>query len=290
MSINLIELFNNTVSDVLVRQSSAMLDESSESTSSAVEKIFPALLNAILIKGNTDSGAKDLLDFMSANRIDEALHDDVPSLLAGGPETEKLTADGAGILKYLFGGKLSYMVDWISSGNGLKTSSASTLLKIIAPLVMGAIARAVKEKSLNASGLKDLLNSQKPFVDASGPAAISELLGVTHVPEPEKPVQSKLESDAQLHTGKQSSTMSKLLPWIVLLIAALGLFYFLQKGGAPAPVVMESRKDSLENVRKLDSIRSQTLIDSMGDVKKGDSLRNAMMADSLGASQRDSLE
>ncbi len=287
MSINLIELFKSTMSDVLVRQTSAMLDESAESTSSAVSKIFPALLNAIIIKGSTDNGAKELLDYMYVNKIYETLHDDVPSLLSGGPETEKLTSDGAGILKYLFGDKLSYLVDWVSSGNGLKTSSASTLLKIIAPLVMGAIARAVTERSLNASGLKELLLSQKEHVDAFTPAAITELVGVTHIAAPERTAYGSLEGAPPAPPEQESSTISKLLPWFVLLIAALGLFYFLEKGGAPPPVDMEKmRKDSLENVRKMDSIRNETLIDSMGDVQKMDSLRNAMIADST---KRDTL-
>lgn len=279
MSINLIDLFNSTLSDVLVKQASTMLDESVESTSSAVSKIFPALLSAVLIKGSTDNGARDLLDYMSANRIDDALHEDVPSLLSGGPETDKLTTDGAGILKYLLGDKQSYMVDWVSSGNGLKTSSASTLLKIIAPLVMGAIARAVKEKNLDASGLKDLLQSQQPFVDASAPAAITELLGV-HPAEPDKMVRGTLEGSLPAAPEKESSTMSKLLPWMVLLIAALGLFYFLEKGGGPSPANMEKMKmDSLDKVRRMDSIRTQTLIDSMGDVKKMDSMRKANLLD-----------
>jgi len=279
MSINLIELFKSTMSDVLVRQTSAMLDESAESTSSAVSKIFPALLNAMIIRGSSIEGAQDLLDYIGSSKIDETLHEDVPSLLGGGPETTNLTNDGAAILKHLFGDKLNYLVDWVSSGNGLKTSSASTLLKIIAPLMMGAIARAVRERSLNAAGLRDLLQSQKEFVDASAPAAITELLGVTY--EPGKTVHGSLEGGTQLPPEKESSTLSKLLPWIVLLIAALGLFYFLEKGGAPPPPDMEKmKKDSIENVRKADSIKNQMVLDSIRNQVKTDSL-NSIQPDTL---------
>lgn len=278
MSVNLIELFKTTVSDVLVRQSSALLDESAESISSAVGKIFPALLNAMILKGSTVTGAEGMLDFMRTNNIDEALHDDVPSLLSGGSETANLTNDGAGILKYLFADKLSFLVDWVSSGNGLKTSSASTLLKIVAPLVMGAIARAVKEKSLSANGLMDLLHSQKQYVDASAPAAIAELVGIA--PEPVKAEQIPLTTNS-IDDHKDGSTLSKILPWLVLLIAALGLFYFLEKGGGPSSVDNDQlRKDSLENVRRIDSVEH---------VRKMDSIRNQTLIDSMNSAPPDTL-
>jgi hypothetical protein len=48
-------------------------------------------------------------------------------------------------------------------------------------------------------------------------------------------------SDAPVNPEPQSP-FSKLLPWIVLLLSALGLFYFVEKGcgGGPAP------KDKME--------------------------------------------
>lgn len=41
-------------------------------------------------------------------------------------------------------------------------------------------------------------------------------------------------SDAPV-TPESSTTFSKLLPWIVLLLSALGLFYFVEKGCGGAP-------------------------------------------------------
>ena len=282
MSINLIELFKSTLSDVLVRQSSALLDESAESTSSAIDKIFPAILNAVLIKGSTEAGAKDLLHFLSTNKVDEKLHDDVPALLSNAADTEKLSADGADILKYLLGDKLSYMVDWVASGNGLKTSSASTLLKLVAPLVMGAVARAVKERNLNASGLRDLLQSQSVFVAESSPAAIAELLGISPSAEPEKIASGKLEGNFNTSDEPKGTTMSRLLPWIVLLIAALGLFYFLDKGGSPPPPdLAKMKQDSLENVRKQDSIRNAFRTDSINKAMQMDSVNQPTTLDSI---------
>lgn len=253
MSINLIDLFRDTVSEVIVRQTTTLLDESSESVSSAVHKIFPALLNAIIIKGSTDQGANDLLQFISNNHVDDTVHENLPSLLSGDPDTEKFTSGGSTILKYLLGDKLHYLVDWVSSGNGLKTSSASTLLKIIAPLAMGAIARAVKERSLKAAGLKDLLLSQQPFVDANAPAAITELLGVAPVETQHKTASGTLPDSGPSISEPEKSTLSKLLPWIVLLIAALGLFYFLDRGSKepekdPAQVEAE-RQDSIKRAQ-----------------------------------------
>ncbi len=69
----------------------------------------------------------------------------------------------------------------------------------------------------------------------------------------------------------ETTTLSKLLPWIVLLIAALGLFYFLDKGSQPDPADMEKKlQDSIENVRKMDSLKNAAMMDSIRNAASSD--------------------
>src|SRR5687768_5177719 len=164
MSTNLIDLFKSTVSETLIYQSSDLLGESVESTTSAVNSLIPSILGSIIQKGNTDSGSQELISYMASNNIDDTVLHNLPNVLTGGPEVETLKANGVDILRFLVGDHVSGMIDWVASNNGLRTSSASTLLKIVATLWMAAIAKVVKEKNLNASGLKDLLLSQNESV------------------------------------------------------------------------------------------------------------------------------
>lgn len=270
---DLIDLFKKTISETLIYQTSELFGESVESTSMAVNSIFPTLLGAVVRKGNTDEGAREILSYLSGNNINSDILHDLPSLLGGGPEVEILKANGADILKFLVGDRVPAMIDSIASSHGLRTSSASSLLKIVATLLMTAIARVTAEKNLNASGLKDLLISQTESVEAHTPLHLAVLTGLSEPQRTPVSAHGTLEGAPQINDEKEQSTMSKLLPWIVLLIAALGLFYFLEKGSNVPPAEMQNEnRDSIENVRKMDSIRNETLRDSVGSATPPDSI------------------
>jgi len=235
MSTNLIDLFKSTIGDTLVRQTSGFLGESSQSISSSLESIVPSLLGTMILKGNTDTGAKGLLEYISGNGLDDATMTET-GFLEGGSGIEQLMAKGSGVLQYLVGDRLTAMMDWISGGGGLKTSSASSLLKMVAPLLMGFVGRLVKERSLNASGVKDLLLSQSEYVKQSTPSGLSELLGFSSLGEPVAASSANMSSSGGTNAPVARGGMSKFLPWLVLGLASLGLFYFLQKGcNAPPP-------------------------------------------------------
>ncbi len=218
MAANLIDLFKNSFGDTLVRECSGLLGESAQSISSSLEVIIPSILSAMIKKGNTDQGAGNLLDFISGNALNEA------SFNVSG--NEELMTKGSRVLNYLFGNQTSPVVDSTSAAGGLKTSSASSLLKIAGPLFLGFFGQMVKENSLSASGTKDLLLTQVDFVKQGIPADISELLIESATPV----VSTSTLSNSDMMSYNPPTGLSKFLPWIVLLLASLGMFYFLQKG------------------------------------------------------------
>ena len=259
---SLADLFRNTVNDALVRQTADLLGESQENTSSAVEAVFPALLSALVNKGNTESGARSILDYIAGNNLNDMIVKDLPTYMTGGPEMEILKANGADILKFLIGDRVSALIDSVAARHGLRTSSASNLLKIIATLLMTSLARVVGEKNMRAADLRDYLDGQKEFLTDNVPSDYNEIINIPGEVIPGT-------ADAQpVHTAGEQTTLSKLLPWIVLLIAALGLFYFLEKGSNPPPDPMKKENtDSLNNVRRMDSLRNQARLDSLEDAR-----------------------
>lgn len=247
MASNLIEMFNNTVGELLAKQASGILSESAESTTTGVKFIVPSLLGTLIQKGNTEAGAEELMLYMAEQNIDGSILSNVANSLQGGIETEKLMYQGAGILRYLLDDKLSPVVDIISGASGLKTSSATSLLKLTAPLVLGIIGKYIREKGLDAKGLKTLLADQSESVRQSIPPGVGKLLGMGAISvEYAPPAAQKMIS---LAPQNEKSTFTKLLPWIILGLASLALFYFVEKGcGATpeAPVVHpEATKDTI---------------------------------------------
>ena len=230
MASNLIEMFHNTVGEPLAKQASGLLGESYEGTMSAVQAIVPTLFAAISQKSASDEGASAVLKFIDDNNLDGSILTNVSGLLIGNIETEKLMYSGAVLLRYLLNDKISPVVDLISGPSGLKTSSATSLLKLSAPMVMGILGKHIQEKGLDAQGLKTLLKDQKVFINEYLPKGMDEALGMTI-----KPGNQSQQEPGDSQTNRKTS-FSKLLPWIVLLITALGLYYFVQKGCHTPPV------------------------------------------------------
>jgi outer membrane protein OmpA-like peptidoglycan-associated protein len=235
MSVNIIDQFNNATGDILVRETSGWLAESSQNIASAVDSIVPSVLGSLLLKSTTDTGAKDVRDFISANGLEEAEINE-SSFLDTGNETEGLMAKGSTILKYLFGDQLVSVVDMIAGNSGLKTSSANSLLRIVSPLLIGHIGRMAQEEGMRTGDFRQLLQSQREDVLRRTPQGIRELLGFQNLTGQDITSPGK-SFETNVSEKNQNSGLSKILPWIVLLLASLGLFYFLQKGCHSNPPV-----------------------------------------------------
>lgn len=234
MASNLIETFRNTVGELLIKQGSSILGESAEGIQTAMDTAVPALFGALTRKGNSENGAREIVQWLNEQQLDSTILSQAPALLNGGIETEKLMYQGAGLLRLLFNEKLLPVVDLISGSSGLKTSSATSLLKMAAPFVMGVIAKEFIGKTIDASSLSALLASQQDRVNTIMPAALSGLVGQETI-TPTSQNASNSTSGSSTETGMFS--LSRMLPWIILGITALGLFYFVQKGcgGSSAP-------------------------------------------------------
>ncbi len=245
MASNLIELFNNTVGEILAKQASGILGESAESTTTGVKFIVPSLLGIMIQKGNTEAGAEELMIYLTENNIDGSILSNVASSLQGGIETEKLMYQGAGNLRYLLDDKFSPIVDIISGASGLKTSSATSLLKLAAPLVLGIIGKHIREKGLDAKGLKTLLADQSDSVRQSIPPGVGKLLGMDAIStEYAPPTPPKIISPS---SHNEKTTFSKLLPWIILGLASLALFYFVEKGCGGTSETLEVKPEAIKD-------------------------------------------
>lgn len=225
MAINLLEMLQGQVGGELASQASKFLGESESNTSKAVGAILPTLLGGLAGKASNESGARGVLDFLKSNNIDGSILGNLGGLFGGGQSTDNLMNSGGGILKFLIGDKLGSIVDVISNVAGIKTGSSSSLLKMAAPLLMGFVGKYVKDKALDALGLKNLLGGQKDFISKGVPSALSSVLGLSNIGG------TTSASTAKMSTGSTSggSNMgggNNLLKWLLplLLLGALGWF------------------------------------------------------------------
>lgn len=259
MAINLLELLQSQVGGELVGQASKFLGETEVNTGKAVGSIFPTLLGSLVGKASTESGSRGILDFIKTNNIDGSILNSLGGLFSGGQATDSLLSNGGGILKFLVGDKLGSIVDVISNVSGVKTGTSSSLLKMAAPLLMGVVGKFVKEKALDAMGLKNLLGGQREFISKGIPAALTGVLGLATNAGGGAP---KMPAGPSAPSGGNN-----LLKWALPILLLLALIYFFGRKGCSQKVETTSTEmvDSVKLAQDAAMAEQKRVADSIAD-------------------------
>lgn len=139
--------------------------------SSAIGQALPAILAGLA--RNTQSGGGDALAGALDRDHDGSILDDLSGYLDRGPGE-----DGAGILKHVFGGAEPQVEAALGSATNLDAGSATKLLQMLAPIVMGAMGRQKRSGGLDASGLDDLLGSERQSIERSAGGGLDMLTSI----------------------------------------------------------------------------------------------------------------
>jgi outer membrane protein OmpA-like peptidoglycan-associated protein len=223
MSINLLGLLKDQLSGDMVSKIAGAIGESSSTTQSALGSVLPSILAGAVQKASDTNGATALFNMLSSGNHDGSILNNLGSLLGGGSSTQNLISSGAGILSALFGDRVSGVANLISKISGMKSSSASSLLGLAAPIVMGMIGKTVKSQGIsNAAGLASMLMGQKDFLKGVLPAGLGSLLNLSSLGDV-----AGMASSAMAAGG---SGMKKLIPWLVLAGAAVLVYSLLGRG------------------------------------------------------------
>ena len=142
---------------------------SESKANAAVQIAVPLILTALARNASQQGGAESLHQAIN-NDHDGSIFDNLMGYL-GNPQS----ANGAGILRHVFGAQQPTVENNLAQATGMDQTSASSLLETIAPLVMGAVGQTQQQSGLDASGLSNLLDSQQQQAQANAPGAMSML-------------------------------------------------------------------------------------------------------------------
>jgi OOP family OmpA-OmpF porin len=180
MATNLIETIQSQFTPELLQQLSAVVGESPATTQKAVAGAVPTLLAGLTNLASTTEGTTQLGNLLSQGNYGNLLPN-ATSLLGGGNATQDVLNSGRGILSTLFGGRLSAIIDWLANAFGIKSTAASSLLSLVAPMVLGVLKREQTSQGLNTAGLASLLLSQKDSIARLAPAGLASVLGISNL-------------------------------------------------------------------------------------------------------------
>lgn len=236
-NMNLMKMLQDQLSGKLMEQASSFLGETPEKATSGLGAALPSIMGSLISKGSSQSGASGIMDMITKGGFDGGMLSNLGGLLGGGDETNGLIKSGGGILESLMGDKLGGVVDMITSISGMKKGSSSSLLSMIAPMVMSMIGKRVMGKGV--SGLMDLLSSQKSHVKDALPSGMGSLLGLgnlgDNVRETVSSAANTAANAASSAADTAKSTGGGLWKWLLIgLLGLLALWYFGLRTGCDA--------------------------------------------------------
>ncbi len=134
---------------------------------SATQQALPAALGGLMAALANNRARRDgavALDNALARDHDGRVLDDLGGFLAN-------PRGGSAILKHVLGGKRPAVEAGISQASGLDPRSAGQLLKVLAPVVLGALGKARREKGLDAGAMAGILAHERQEVVKKAPKA-----------------------------------------------------------------------------------------------------------------------
>lgn len=235
MSINIVDLVKNYASQELISKAGSFLNESEGGVSNAVSGLMPALLGGFASKASaSDAGATEVYEAAKVANNSGILNN--LSSLFGNAD---LLSRGTSLFSSLFGNKTNSLIDTISNFAGIRSSSSSSLISLLLPLIGSVLGKHAVDNNMNASSFANFLGGQKNNILSALPSGLSSLGGILgldkigdrvtdtvhHAKETVTPTHNYAHD-----TVEKSSGNKWLLPLLLVAALALALWYFMGKG------------------------------------------------------------
>ena len=233
MAFNLIDEVKSLLPSDLISRAANSLGETESGIQRAVNGSIPTVLSGLLNQSST-TGASGILDM-----VRNASGSNVLGNLSGLLSASSLSGLGAtvmGWLRSLFGDRLSSVTNSLASFAGIKPSSASSVMSLTAPAVLGSVGNYAKENNLSASGLGSFLMAQKNSILNAIPSGfnLAGALGLSSLSDIGSRISSSVSSAGSYAVNTVKKTSGSRWLWFLLLLlgAALLIWLFTRK---PAP-------------------------------------------------------
>ena len=248
MNANLLSLAQQALGGDFSKLAGQFLGESPGSTQTALSSLLPAVIGGIAQKGATPQGASGLMSLINGANLDVSTLGNIAGLFGGGGSgvNALLKAGTGSLVPGLFGDKGGAIVNALSSYSGIKSSSATSLLAMVVPLVLTFLKKFMGEKNMNANSLASLLSSQGPNLQGSLDSRMSSALGFAspaaflgslggQAADTAKRAGAAVAGSAAVATTATKSGLMRWLPWVIGAAVLLFLWNLLSGKSTPTP-------------------------------------------------------
>ncbi len=222
---NLLDSLKEYITPELIGSAAQMLGENENGISKAIGAIAPTIMAGLLEKSSDTNVMSGI--FNTISNFDSGVLGNLGNLLGSGNLAHNDPKDMAGqLLGTIFGSKVPALTNAVAAFSGVKQSSASSLLGLAGPLVMGLLSKKISSGGLNLSGFVNLLAGEKNNILKMLPAGIGSVLGL-----------SSFSAGATNSGAANTETASGnrwLMPLLLLLGLGAAIVYYMKNCTKPA--------------------------------------------------------
>ena len=239
---SLLESVQSHLTPDVIHSASSLVGESESSTRQTMNGAVAGVLSGVTRMVSSREGAGNLTNIIREGGFGGSL-ENVGAFLGGGSATTGMLNTGQQLLGKIFGSNSSSVAESVGKFGGVRASSATKLMAMAAPLVMGVLGKRAAAGKLDSSGLANLLLSAKSDIAAATPAGISQLLssGPTMVSSGKTVAHDDLSSPTHLEHFTERApalerpvapppekTGTRWLPLLLIALIGLGLLWALR--------------------------------------------------------------
>lgn len=231
---NIIGLIKDKLTDSVIEKVSNFLGEHPENISLALDKAVPTVLGGIIQNTTTEESAGKVMDVLKDGGHTGEILDDLPNLLGNFDKTQLLITIGTNIFNHFLGNKSNNLVETISSLSNIRKTSASSLVGLATPLVLGALGKVIAREGMGVSGLIKLLNEQRdPVLAVLPPILINKLVTkeepIDKKTAKEQAKEKKKEKDNNPNPNTSSKGPAVWIPWVLLALVLIAILFYVLK-------------------------------------------------------------
>ncbi len=171
-----------------------------------------------------DKGPKNILSVLNDGGHSGELLKNLDNFTASREKSRLLETIGQNIVNYFIGDKLASITDKLAQFLSVKESSASSLLNVSAPVVLGFLGKTVREENLSATQLKDYLQGISDQVVGNLPLNLQSALNLPSYKR--STVGATTHQKAVKELNQKKENWSFIWPWILLVFVGVMIYYF----------------------------------------------------------------
>jgi OmpA-OmpF porin, OOP family len=255
---SLVQTLTDLITPQLVGALSSRLGESETAVAKGLQGGAAALLGGIANRATDTSFLSQILSLVNSGGGAAGILGSLGAMAAGG-SNPGLADIGGKLLNMVLGSNQNAVTSALGQATGLKGSSASSLLSMAGPLVLGLLGKQVAGGGV--SSLASMLSSEAGSIKNLLPGGLGSLLSMAAPSMPSV-------SSPSISVPEESSSNKWLLPLLLAGAAIAGLIWWMNRGAEPMKEAVKEATPAVETAVNTVQTQANAAWAALGDLFK----------------------